>query len=358
MNEPVPQKGGSQTNHSKILQAHHQQQRRKHILLAILSCLAICLFIIDIFSGPSNLSISVLLNGLINPDSLTAIQKLIIFDMRLPAACLAALVGACLSVAGVEIQTILENPLASPFTLGISSAAAFGASLAIIAGLGVPLLSSQWMISANAFGFAILSMALLQGLAKLRDGSNQTLILFGIAMVFGFSALLSILQLFASAQAIQMIVFWTMGSVERANWSQVALLGGVFFLLFPLSIRAASALTALRFGTERAHALGIDVSRLRLIAQIRISLLTALAVALSGTIAFVGLVGPHLARLLVGENHKILLPASALSGAILMNSASIVSKLILPGVTIPIGIITALVGVPVFLSVILAKTKK
>ena len=341
-----------------VLKDHRTRQKRKVLLLIVLAGIAVTCLFANVLAGPSSISASRLVGGLWEPGSLSAVEQVILFELRLPSACLAFLVGAALAVSGVEIQTVLDNPLASPFTLGISSAAAFGASIAIVAGMGFPFIPVQWLVPGNAFAFAMLAIVLLQVLNKLKGGGPQTLVLFGIAMVFAFSALLSLMQLFASAQAAQMIVFWTMGNVDQAEWVEVLVLALLIVLIFPWSFLSANRLTALRFGADRATSLGVDVDRLRLLAQVRISLLTGMAVALTGTIAFVGLVGPHIARMLLGENHRLLLPASAITGAALLSAAAVVSKVLIPGVSIPVGIVTAIVGVPVFVMVILTRTSR
>jgi len=180
-------------------------------------------------------------------------------------------------------------------------------------------------------------------------------VLFGIALFFTFNAFVAILQFVASEQALQQLVFWTMGSLARATWEKIAILSFVLACVVPFSLLASWKMTALRLGEEKARSFGIDIGRLRFGSLLRISLLTATAVAFVGTIAFVGLVGPHIARLLVGEDHRFFLPASLLSGAFIMSLASVASKAIVPGVLIPVGLVTALIGVPFFVILILTR---
>jgi iron complex transport system permease protein len=290
--------------------------------------------------------------GLFAPDALTPAQRAIVWHVRLPYALMAVLVGAALSLAGAEMQTILNNPLASPFTLGVSSAASFGASLAIVLGLGLPFVPKDWLISLNAFAFAFGSVLLLQALSKAKGGGGETLVLFGIALVFAFNAMVALVQFVSSQEALQQLVFWTMGSLSRATWGNVAALAVVVALTAPFSFGAAHAMTAMRLGEDRARSFGIDVARLRFISLLRVSLLASTAVAFVGAVGFIGLVGPHIARLLLGEDHRFLLPASLLTGALIMSLASAASKALVPGVLMPVGIVTAVVGVPVFLLLI------
>jgi iron complex transport system permease protein len=261
---------------------------------------------------------------------------------------MAVLVGGSLALAGAEMQTILGNPLAEPFTLGVSNAAALGAAIAIVIGIGPGWIPGPWLMAANAFLFAMSALLLIQLLARLADAGAETLILFGIAIGFTASALLWLVQYVASADALQQIVFWTMGSLARADWTSIAIQAAVLCLVAPFSFGSAWGLTALRFGDERAASLGLDPRRLRLWALLRISLLAATSVAFAGVIGFIGLVAPHIARMLVGEDHRFFLPASLMLGALVVTAASIAAKLVVPGLMLPIGIVTALVGLPGF----------
>ncbi|MBP2498317.1 iron complex transport system permease protein [Methylobacterium sp. PvP062] len=325
------------------------RQRAAWLALAILGVgLA---FLLDVATGPSLLSPDKVLRALFDPAGVTPAEAAIVREIRLPPAVTALLVGAALSLAGTEMQTVLDNPLASPFTLGLASAATFGAALCIVLGTTVPFLPTAWIVPAYAFAFAFGTALLLQALSRLRGGRDGVL-LFGIALFFTFNALVALLQFAATEQALQQLVFWTMGNLARTTWSQIVILTAILAVATGLSLRSASDLTALRFGAERARTFGIDVGRLRLAAMLRISLLTAAGVAFVGTIGFVGLVGPHLARLLTGEDHRFLLPMSLCTGALLLSFASTASKLTIPGVVLPVGIVTALIGVPFFLILI------
>ncbi|KAK0341168.1 hypothetical protein LTR94_027526, partial [Friedmanniomyces endolithicus] len=237
-----------------------------------------------------------------------------------------------------------------PFTLGVSSAASFGASLAIVLGLGSSFIGADWLVPLNAFVFAFGSVLALQALARMKGSGIESIVLFGIALVFAFNALTALVQFLSSAEALQQLVFWTMGSLSRATWGNVAALGVVLAVVAPFSLLSSRGLTALRLGEDRAMSFGVDVKRLRFLSLLRVSLLSATAVAFVGVVGFIGLVGPHIARLLVGEDHRFFLPASILSGAVIMSLASAASKIIVPGVLMPVGIVTAVIGVPVFLN--------
>ena len=346
---------GSSAAADAALARYARLLRMRWAIVLALAAATIFAFLVDFATGPSALSLADAVRGLLAPESLTRSTAVIIWDVRLPQAAMAVLVGASLSLAGAELQTILNNPMASPFTLGMSSAATFGAALAIVLGIGIPGIPVNWIIPVNAFVLAFGSAMILQVLARLRGPVGETIVLFGIALFFTFNSLVAILQFAASEQALQQLVFWTMGSLTRATLEKIMILGIVLLVVAPLSLASSWQLTALRLGQERARSFGVNVARLRFAALVRASLLTATSVAFVGTIAFVGLVGPHIARLLVGEDHRFFLLASMLSGALVMAVASCASKIVIPGIVMPIGLVTSLVGIPFFLILVLSR---
>ncbi|WP_058969219.1 FecCD family ABC transporter permease [Type-D symbiont of Plautia stali] len=332
---------------------YRQVLRQRLMLIGVLVLAILASVILDFTLGPAGLSLDTLWQTLTHPNAVDAGTRVIVWDIRLPYALMAVVVGFSLGLAGAEMQTILNNPLASPFTLGVSSAAAFGAALAIILGIGIPGVPDQWFISANAFVFALFAALMLDGVTRWTKVSTSGVVLFGIALVFTFNALVSMMQFIASEDTLQGLVFWTMGSLARASWEKLGVLTAAFAILIPFSMLSSWKLTALRLGEDRAVSFGIDVRRLRLATLLRISILSALAVAFVGPIGFIGLVAPHIARMMFGEDHRYYLPASALVGALVLSLASVASKNLIPGVIIPVGIVTSLVGVPFFLSIIL-----
>ncbi|EMD5947781.1 iron chelate uptake ABC transporter family permease subunit [Proteus sp. G4445] len=343
----------SKTIKVRVVKEYQRQILRRFFYLMILGGVLCSVLILDFTLGPSGLSLTELWNTLISPETADAGTRVIVWDIRLPYSLMAVVVGMSLGLAGAEMQTILNNPLASPFTLGVSSAAAFGAALAIVLGIGIPGVPAQWFISVNAFIFALLATLLLDFISRWMRVSTSGIILFGIALVFTFNAAVSIMQFIANEDTLQGLVFWTMGSLNRASWDKLYILLVVLVIIFPLSLLNAWKLTALRLGEDRAMSFGINVRRLRLTTLLRISIISALAVAFVGPIGFIGLVAPHIARMTFGEDHRFYLPASALIGALVLSIASLVSKNLLSGVIIPVGIVTSLVGIPFFVSIIL-----
>ncbi len=331
--------------------------RRIFVLLG-LSGLLVLSVAVDVALGPARYGLGDVLRTLLLPGSAEVQMRVVVWDIRMPMALLAVTVGASLSLAGAQMQTILANPLASPFTLGLSAAASFGAALAMVLGVALFPGALALMVPINAFAMAMVASLLIFGLSTLRGVTVETIVLLGIALVFSFNAALALLQYFASEQALSAVVFWTMGSLTKATWGKVAVTAVILLICTPLFARRAWALTAIRLGETRAAAMGVPVKRLRLEALFLVSLLAAVPVSFVGTIGFIGIVGPHVARLLLGEDQRFFLPGAMLSGAVILSATSVLSKALLPGAVLPIGIITALVGVPFFAALILTKGRK
>lgn len=317
------------------------------ILLLVLA------FGVDIFVGPSFLSPSVVLNALIGTGETSSSTNVILWVIRLPSATMALVVGASLGIAGAEMQTILDNPLASPYTLGISAAAGFGAALALVLNIQMVPFLETIAVSGNAFVFALLCCAILYLIARYKSASPETMILSGVSLLFLFHSMLALLQYLASENQLQAVVFWLFGSLSKSTWPKVGLTCLVLLITGILFLREVWSLTALRMGDERARSMGVDVDRLRIRVLIYVSILTATAVCFVGIIGFVGLGAPHIARIVVGEDQRFFMPLSGLLGAVLLSLASILSKLIIPGAIFPIGILTATIGAPFFLLLVL-----
>ncbi len=339
-----------------VIADYRRQSRRKILAIMALTLGALVAFTVATVVGPINLSWAELWNGLFNPNGVDETTRTVLWNLRLPAAGMAVLIGAGLSLSGAHMQTILDNPLAEPFTLGISAAAAFGGAASIVLGWTV-LSNPQFNLAAVAWVAALVAVFVVAGAAVWRGASAESMILLGIALVFLFQAMLSLMQYSATTEALQQIVFWTMGSLQRANWTSNAILLGTLAIAIPFTVVNSWKLTALRLGDDRAAALGINVQRLRVTTLVVASLLAASAVAFAGVIGFIGLVGPHVARMLVGEDQRYFAPASMAAGALLLSAAHAVSITIVPGVAVPIGIITSLVGVPFFLILIFARRR-
>lgn len=276
----------------------------------------------------------------------TAFTDMIVWDLRLHRILMGIVAGAGLGVSGAVMQGILKNPLASPFTLGISSAASFGAALAIILGAGIA--AGSWLVISNAFFFALLSAFAVYLLAKYKGISSETMILAGIAIMYLFSALTSFLQYAGHAGQVHEVVFWMMGSLGRSSWERVAMVLAIFVICLPYFILKSWDLNALTAGDETAQSLGVNVEKTRMIFMMLSSLITASIICFTGTIGFIDLVAPHIARMVIGGDHRFLLPGSALVGALLLLGADTLSRVILAPAILPVGIMTSFLGVPFF----------
>ncbi|MBB4229575.1 FecCD family ABC transporter permease [Rhizobium mongolense] len=320
---------------------------------------ALCLSVAaDMALGPARYSLTEVISAIFGPGEVANQLKVVIWDIRMPIALMAITVGASLSVAGAQMQTILSNPLASPFTLGISAAASFGAALALVGGVALFPGAIEYVVPLNAFIMAMVAALFIHFASTMRGVSVETIVLLGIALVFTFNAALSLLEYLASEQALAAVVFWTMGSLTKATWAKVYFTGAVLLVTVPLFMKDAWALTALRLGDDKAVSMGVNVRRLRLQTMMIVSLLAAIPVSFVGTIGFVGLVGPHIARMLVGEDQRFFLPGAVICGALLLSTTSVVSKVLIPGAILPIGVITALVGVPFFFVLIFSNRRR
>jgi iron complex transport system permease protein len=339
-------------------EAYARIVRRRLIGLVVLALGVAASVCVDLATGPSVFPLGDVVRGLFDPAALSDSQRVILWHIRLPQALLALLVGLALGLAGAEAQTALNNSLASPCTLGLTAAATVGASVAIVFQWHVGGPGQQAAIPVAAFASALGASLLVQALARVFGSGVEMLVLFGIALVFLGNALVALLQFIASSGALEQVVFWTMGSVARASWGKIAVLAVAFGLVAPFAWSNAWRLSALRAGEEQAAGLGVAVGRLRLRALLRISLLAALAVAFAGAIGFVGLVGPHLARMAFGEDHRFYLPGAALAGALVLSLSSILAKSLVPGLVLPIGIVTALAGIPLLVALLVLQRKR
>ncbi|MCB7319195.1 iron ABC transporter permease [Lacrimispora sp. 210928-DFI.3.58] len=330
--------------------------RRRVLVLAVSLGAAAIACLIDLCVGSSGMDLPTIVATLAAGPGGDTVNTLIIWSIRLPMTLTCVFVGASLALAGLQVQTITNNPLASPYTLGISAGASFGAAISIT--LGFTIAGFQWVGTASlAFLFALGVSAAIFFLGKAKGLNTNTLILTGIIMNFFFTALQQYLQYSASAEIAQIISNWSFGNLSRSSWASVwvsaAILAGAFFLIFRLSWK----LTALTAGEERAKSLGIHVEGLRITVFLLCALLIAGAVGFIGTVAFVGLVAPHCARLLVGEDQRFLTPVTTILGSLIMLVASTAAKLLSQGSMLPVGIITSIVGVP-FLFILLMREGK
>jgi iron complex transport system permease protein len=252
-----------------------------------------------------------------------------------------------LAVAGMQMQVILRNPLASPFTLGVASGAALGAGVAIITGF--TLFGGRYMLIANAFAFSLLPCAVVYVLSRVRPSGYAMLILAGIAMNFIFDSVLTLLSYFSTSEELKALSLWTMGNLGRATWKDIAPLAAVLAVTVPLLFMQNQKLNVLNAGDESARALGVNVERTRITILTLTSLVSAAIICFTGIIGFVGLVSPHIVRMVMGNDARYLMPASGLFGAVFLLAADVTALKILEPAVLPVGIITSFVGGPMLL---------
>lgn len=280
-----------------------------------------------------------------------ALTDQIVWQVRIPRVLLAFLVGAGLAVAGTVLQAVVRNPLADPYVLGVSSGASLAAvgllTLGTAAGAG---LGATIGVSGAAFGGAVLTLALVLLLGRRRGVLDPSrLLLAGVALSYLFQAATTFLQLRVSSNQLAAVLFWLLGTVAGAEWGKLLLPLVLVSASFAWLLGQARRLNALHLGDDAAASLGIDVHRLRLWLLVVAAALTAAVIAVAGGVGFVGLVAPHAIRLLIGADHRKLLPAAALAGGLFLVLADLVGRVVVQPLELPLGVVTAVAGVPFFL---------
>ncbi len=287
--------------------------------------------------------------------------NLIVWQIRLPQVLAAVVAGAGLSVSGAVMQSVLRNPLGSPFTLGISHAAAFGAAFSVMilstgtmtsTQVGAVAISKPYVTTGTAFLCSVLASFFIVAVSHMRSAKPETMILAGVALGALFTAGTMFLQFFADDVQLAAMVFWTFGDVARAGWNELAVLTGVTAVATVYFFFNAWNYNAVDAGDETARGLGVRVGRVRLTGMLAASLVTAVIVSFLGIIGFVGLVCPHMVRRLIGGDNRFLLPASAVLGAVLLLVSDTAARLILAPHLLPVSILTAFIGAPVFMLLI------
>jgi len=312
----------------------------------VLGVAVVVVFLLSIRLGSVDLTTGEVFRAIRGEGDLN-IQRIIV-DLRAPRAVMAILVGGGLSLAGAVFQALLRNPLAEPYILGISGGAATGAVLALALGLTASL---SWALPAAAFAGALLAIVLVLRVAATADGGVdvRVLLLAGVVVGAFFTACMSFVLSISDARTVRSTVLWMMGSLAGSDWRTVLMVTLYTLPALVVLVGLARPLNLLAIGEETAGHLGANVERVKRVAYVLASLLTAAGVAATGVIGFVGLIVPHGVRLLVGADYRVLLPLSFLAGALFLTLADIVARTVLSPAEVPIGVITAFVGVPLFL---------
>ncbi len=352
--------GGAQ----KAFLRERRARAQKRAAVLLLGLAVIVLAFVCLFVGSSGMTVADCLAALAKKSM--ASNNRIIWNIRIPRVLAAVVAGAGLSVSGLVMQTSLNNPMASPSTLGVSNAAVFGANLSIIAFAGGFLNTgnnlTSYTVGANpyatslmAFLFSTLSILLILGLCRLRNFSPGVVVLAGIAVGSIWTAGTTILQFYATDVGLSAAVIWNFGDLGRATYRTdlimfaVVLLGGAFFMLMSWRYNA------LLSGDAAAKTMGVNVDRLRFVSMLLASMITAVCVSFLGIIGFVGIICPHVTKKLLGQDHRFATPASMLSGSLLLLLADTFSRSMGNGSALPVGAITTLLGAPFFVAIIFSK---
>ncbi len=349
----------------EIRKLYQASIKRKLSFFSLLFLFLLVLIVYAIAVGSYDLSVKKILGALLEMDS--GAGNIVVWNIRLPRITAAIVTGCGLGLSGVAMQSLLKNPLASPFTLGISQGAAFGAAFAIVflgagkmqgsalrtAAAGSFLLSNVYAVTFFAFLGAMAATVIILFLARLKKLSPEAIILAGVALSSLFTSGTILVQYFASEVEIASVVFWTFGDVARSNWREIGLLTlatlftSVYFVFNRWNLNALSA------GEDTARSLGVDVDHFRLWGMLLASLVAALATAFHGVIAFLGLLAPHIGRRLIGADHRFLIPYSCLIGSLLLLLADTAGRLLVGSGTLPVGVLTSFMGAPLFLYLLL-----
>lgn len=348
----------------KLYVDYKKKQRKNKLILLILFLFVIIMSFVCLFVGSSNISFIECIKGLFNLSS--EVNNRIILNIRLPRVLACLICGAGLSISGLIMQTTLSNSMASPSTLGVSNAAVFGANLSIIISAGGFFYTSnnvnKYLESANpyttslmAFIFSILSILLILVLCKIKLFSPNVVILSGIAIGAIWNALTTILQYCASDVGLSSAVIWNFGDLSRATYKEDIIMGVVVLIGFIYFMINAWNYNGLLSGDNVSKSLGINVNLLRGISLLLASLICAVCVSFLGIIGFVGIICPHIMKRILGNDHRYLIPASLLSGSLLLLISDTISRSILNGSALPVGAITSLLGAPFFLYIIFSR---
>ncbi|HOP27107.1 MAG TPA: iron ABC transporter permease [Candidatus Sabulitectum sp.] len=339
----------------------------RKLLLNLIGLLALfALLILSISVGAVTIPPGQVFSALFAGDASRQVQMIIV-NIRLPQALAAIVAGAGLSVSGTAMQSILRNPLGSPFTLGISNAAAFGAAFSVMVlgsgamqstSAGAVSITNPYMTTAAAFVACVTAAVIILAVTGVARVSPEVMVLTGVALGSLFTAGTMFLQYFADDVQLAAMVFWTFGDLARASWRELAVISSITFASSVYFMLNSWSYNAMDAGDETAASLGLPVSRKRLAGMMAASLVTATIISFVGVIGFVGLVGPHIVRRLLGDDHRYLIPGSMLAGAILLLAADTAARMVLLPRVLPVAVLTAFTGAPVFIALLVRGYRK
>ncbi len=346
------------TKVDSTLESYHRYVFRKWIFIA--ACILIAVVVIGVsltigdygigFFETYEIIIKHLLGTITEEEEL---KEYIIITLRMPRIVIGLIAGAGLAVAGAVMQSILKNPLADPYTTGVSSGALFGATLAMT--MGATLSTGQYPIVINAFVFSLIPMAVILVVSKLKNASPTVMIMAGIAVMYIFNAFTTVLKLWADPNDLATVYQWQVGSLSMAGWPAVPIMLVVTVAGVIMMQLASRKLNVLSTGDENAKAMGINVDRMRIICMSIVAMVSAVIVSFTGLIGFIGILAPHVVRLFIGADNRYLIPASAVFGSMLLILADLIGRTVIAPTVLQVGVITAFLGGPLFLWLIIRK---
>lgn len=347
-------------------QRHYKSYVGKKVTAILIGVIvSVVMFLVSVSVGAVSIPIPDILTTLFGGTGVTegtGLYERIIWNIRIPQALTAVVAGAGLAISGIAMQSVLRNPLASPFTLGLANAAAFGAAVGIlIFGAGTTgssiadavVVNNPYLTTICAFACSLITTVIILAIAKIRGATPETMVLAGVAISSLFSAGLMAIQYFVDDTRLASIVFWQFGDVARASWSELGIITVIVVLCSIYIIYKRWDYNAIDAGEETAKGLGVNVERTRIFGMIAASLISATVVAFLGIIGFVGLVCPHMMRRVVGDDHRFLIPASIVCGALLLLVADTVARTIIAPHVLPVAVLTSFLGAPIFIYLII-----
>ena len=340
---------------------NYEKKIYKNVLVLIgLSVLLVLTAIISISIGASSVNahkVIEVIMSLLNPDyAVSNIDKIVVLNIRFPRVFIAIFSGIALSNAGLLMQAVFQNQLVSPYTLGVSNGAAFGAAISIVMGSQLSFLGN-FKIPVFAFIFSIITMIMVYGVALVSKNSSKTLVLSGVAIGYLFSAMVSFIKYVSDSDELPEIVFWMMGGLSGIPWKSIFIIAVVSIISVTIMIKYAWDLNVMAAGKESAISLGINFDKIKNISIVLSTLMTAVVVAFTGIIGFVGLIAPHISRMVIGSDYRYLIPTSSLIGALLLLISDTVARNIIAPTELPVGIVTSFIGVPFFLYLIIKQKR-
>ena len=345
------------------LVSYEEGIRRKKRFIILTTVLILLTIVATLIATNRHMTLSEVFNAFISMDTST-LNGRIVWLIEMPMIVICLIVGAALSLSGVVMQCILKNPLASPYTLGLSSAAAFGAAFSIVfldsgsATSAAININNPYITMICAFAFSMVATAVILALTKLTNASSETMILAGIAVSAIFSAGLTLMQYFADSSQLSSIVTWSFGDLNHSNWRWDIIMFCILTPIFGYFFVNRWNLNALNAGDDVAKGLGVNADRFRIIALVLTAFLSAMMVSRFGVIAFIGLIAPHISRMIVGNDHRYLIPASVIMGGCILLIANCIAINIMRPMVLPVGLLTSLLGGPMFIWLLIRRSKR